>query len=44
MAKTINVSEKKESIKIKRKGVHSKTKTSTSKNSKYYKKPNIGQG
>lgn len=44
MAKAINISEKKESIKIKRKGVHAKSKTSSSKTSKNYKKPKVGQG
>lgn len=31
-------------IKIKRKGVHAKTKTSMNKGSKNYKKKNVGQG
>lgn len=35
---------KKVKIKIRRKGVHSKTKTSSSKTSKNYKKPYKGQG
>lgn len=30
--------------KKKRSGVHSKTKTSKNKNSKNYRKPNVGQG
>jgi len=29
---------------VKRKGVHSKTKTSITKGSALYKKPNVGQG
>jgi hypothetical protein len=30
--------------KVKRKGVHAKTKQSSNKNSVNYKKPNVGQG
>lgn len=37
-------SEKVEKLKVKRKGIHSKTKTSSSKQSKNYKKPYKGQG
>lgn len=45
MAKALNnTSTKKEAVKIKRKGVHAKTKTSTSKFSKHYVKMNVGQG
>lgn len=31
-------------VKKKRKGIHSKKKTSKNKSSKLYKKPNVGQG
>lgn len=37
-------SEKKESLKVRRPGVHAKTKTSKLKSSKLYKKPYKGQG
>ena len=33
-----------EKVKVTRKGVHAKTKTSKNKNSKLYKKPSRGQG
>ena len=36
--------EKKEKVKIKRPGVHAKTKTSNLKSSKHYKKKYAGQG
>jgi len=36
--------EKKEKVKIKRRGVHAKSKTSNSKSSKHYKKKYVGQG
>lgn len=44
MAVKISVSEKFESPKIKRPGVHAKTKTSSNKESKHYKKAYRGQG
>ena len=44
MAKQSNISEKRNKIKVNRKGVHSKTKSSKLKSSKLYKKPNKGQG
>lgn len=44
MAKQSNVTVFKASPKIKRKGVHAKTKTSASKSSKNYVKPYKGQG
>jgi len=34
----------KEKKKVRRKGVHAKTKTSKNKNSKLYSKPYVGQG
>jgi len=44
MAKQSNVTAFKASPKIKRKGVHAKTKMSASKSSKNYVKPYKGQG
>jgi hypothetical protein len=44
MAKQPNTSVFKQTPKIKRKGVHAKTKTSASKSSKNYVKPYNGQG
>ena len=44
MAKLTNTVEKRISPKINRPGVHSKSKTSSLKTSKNYKKKNIGQG
>jgi hypothetical protein len=44
MAKQNNTDKFQPTPKIKRPGVHAKTKTSTSKNSKYYKKAYVGQG
>ncbi len=44
MAVKTNTSEKIESPKVKRPGVHAKTKTSSNKDSKYYKKAYKGQG
>lgn len=44
MAKAKVTSNKIESNRRKRKGVHSKTKTSASKNAKHYKKKYRGQG
>lgn len=44
MAKAINVTVFKAKPKRKNKGVHAKTKQSSSKHSKNYKKPNVGQG
>lgn len=43
MAKSI-ISAKEKKIKVKRKGVHAKTKQSKNKNSKNYTKPYNGQG
>lgn len=42
--KTSDSAKQKVKIKITRKGIHAKTKTSISKNSKNYKKINKGQG
>ena len=36
--------DKKEKVKIKRRGVHAKSKNSNLKSSKHYKKKNVGQG
>lgn len=44
MAKAKKESTKLEKKKISRPGIHAKTKTSVSKTSKNYKKPNKGQG
>lgn len=44
MAKAIATSSFKPRTKKNNKGVHAKTKSSSSKNSKNYKKPNVGQG
>lgn len=44
MAKQTNTSVFKVDPKVKRKGVHAKTKTSSSKSSKNYVKPYKGQG
>jgi hypothetical protein len=44
MAKQTNISVFKATPKIKRKGVHAKTKMSASKSSKNYTKPYNGQG
>ncbi len=44
MAKQSNLPIEKVTSKIKRKGVHAKTKTSSSKSSKSYVKPYKGQG
>lgn len=44
MAVKTNTSEKVVKPKIKRPGIHAKTKTSASKKSKNYKKKNVGQG
>ena len=44
MAKQTTKTEKVTETKIKRKGVHSKKKTSNSKNSKNYAKKYVGQG
>lgn len=44
MAVKLNSSEKLQTPKIKRPGVHAKTKTSSNKDSKYYKKAYKGQG
>ena len=41
--KTVTV-HKKNSVRIKRKGTHGKTKESKNKGSKLYKKPSVGQG
>jgi hypothetical protein len=43
-AKTQSVVKKVEKTKVRRKGVHAKTKCSKLKSSKNYKKINIGQG
>jgi hypothetical protein len=43
-AKTNTVSIKREKKKVTRKGIHAKTKQSKNKNSKNYKKVNVGQG
>ena len=43
-AKTGNVSVFREKPKVKRKGIHSKCKSSNSKNATNYKKKNVGQG
>lgn len=42
--KSVELAKQKVKVKINRKGVHAKTKTSVSKNSKNYKKLNRGQG
>jgi hypothetical protein len=42
--KTQSTPVKKEKKQVSRPGVHSKTKQSKNKNSKNYKKPNVGQG
>jgi hypothetical protein len=42
--KTQATSTKKEKKQISRSGVHAKSKTSKTKNSTNYKKPNVGQG
>lgn len=42
--KVQTVTVKKEKSKVSRPGVHAKTKQSKNKNSKNYKKPNVGQG
>ena len=39
-----NISEHRIKVKVKRPGIHAKTKTSKHKNSKLYKKRYIGQG
>jgi hypothetical protein len=44
MAKGLTLGNYMEKPKVKRKGVHSKTKQSKNKNSKNYKKPYVGQG
>lgn len=44
MAVKTNTSEKVVKPKVKRPGVHAKTKTSASKNNKNYQKKNVGQG
>jgi hypothetical protein len=44
MAKAISISSQFDKVKVKRKGVHSKCKSSHSKTSKNYKKPYRGQG
>jgi hypothetical protein len=44
MAKITNTVEKTAKPKVKRPGVHSKSKTSSLKSSKNYKKKNVGQG
>jgi hypothetical protein len=44
MAKITNTVEKIAKPKVKRPGVHSKSKTSSLKSSKNYKKKNVGQG
>ena len=44
MAKVLNATGAKASKKVKRKGVHAKTKTSASKSAKNYSKPYRGQG
>ncbi len=44
MAKQTTVSSLRKKPKTKRKGIHAKTKTSTNKNSKLYKKPYRSQG
>jgi len=44
MAKGIVLGNYKASSKRKRPGIHAKTKTSRSKNAKYYKKSYVGQG
>jgi len=44
MAKLTNTSEKKETPKVSRPGVHAKSKTSSLKSSKNYKKMYSGQG
>lgn len=44
MAKAINITVFKKKPKKKNKGVHAKTKQSSSKNSKNYVKPKVGQG
>ena len=44
MAKQTNVPAERVDSKIKRKGIHAKTKTSSSKSSKSYVKPYKGQG
>jgi hypothetical protein len=44
MAKLITTSGILKASKVKRKGVHAKTKSSKNKNSKNYKKPYVGQG
>ena len=43
-AKAISISSQFDKVKVKRKGVHSKCKSSHSKTSKNYKKPYRGQG
>lgn len=43
-SKTSSTPTKKEKKQISRPGVHAKSKTSTTKNSTNYKKPNVGQG
>ena len=44
MAKQTAVGSIKKTKKIKRSGVHAKSKTSSNKNSKNYKKPKVSQG
>jgi hypothetical protein len=44
MKKQTNTPLKKEKIKVRRKGVHAKTKSSSLKTSKHYLKPYKGQG
>ena len=44
MAKQTNTAEKVIKQRIKRKGIHAKSKTSSLKSSKNYKKINVGQG
>lgn len=44
MAKGIVLGNYRGNTNTKRKGIHSKTKTSRSKNAKYYKKAYVGQG
>jgi len=41
---TQKITLKREKVKVKRKGIHAKTKHSSSKHAKYYKKLSIGQG